>query len=228
VKTLIGRTIVFYIGPVPISSTIVTTWAIMLLLVVLSWVLVSKKELYPSGVRQLPEIFVLAIDGAMSNMIGPGYRQYFPFVCTVALFVTASNLAGVFPGVTPPTSDLSTVAAVGTLVFLVAHVTGILTKGIKRYLAEYFEPSWWLFPINFVGVLSRPLSHIFRLYGNMIGGGILVSVANLLAPWIIPIPVTAWFSVFVGLVQGVVFTMLTIAYIAEAGVNDRRFEDDSN
>jgi len=208
-----------------------TSWGVMLVLIVLAYVLVRPLRnseaphagRLPTGVFQLPEMFVEMIDGLLVSIIGDGHRGYLPFVATIALFVTASNLAGAIPGVMPPTADLSTVAALGLLAFLVAHATSMSTKGLLRYLHEYFEPFWWLFPINVVGTISRPLSHVFRLYGNMVGGGILVSVAVLLAPWLVPVPLIAWFSIFLGAVQGLVFTLLATVYIAEA--IDRRKQD---
>lgn len=207
--------VLFYLGPIPISSTVVTTWGVMAVLLILAWLL-NRNAHTPCGINQLPEIFVEYILALITSMMGDSGRPYLPFIATIALFVTASNLAGVVPGVTPPTANLATPAAVGVLVFLSVHASSVKTKGFRRYVAHYFEPYWWLFPLNIVGVLSRPASHIFRLYGNMVGGGILVSVAVLLMPWVVPVPIIAWFSVFIGVIQGLVFTLLASAYIAEA------------
>jgi F-type H+-transporting ATPase subunit a len=211
-----GRVILFHLGPLPISRTVATTWGVMAVLVVAAWVLARDRREPPRGVFLLPELFLRNIEELAVTTMGPRGRAFTPFLATVALFVTASNLSGIFPGVTLPTADLSTVTAVGGLVLAVVHATGIRTRGLRGYISAYFQPFWWLFPLNVIGVLARPLSHVFRLYGNMVGGGILISVAALLSPWIVPVPVVAWFGVFIGIIQGLVFTLLAAVYIAEA------------
>ncbi|MEW6524591.1 MAG: F0F1 ATP synthase subunit A [Bacillota bacterium] len=207
--------VVFFIGPVPVSRTVVTTWGVMLVLV-LAALWLTRGGTNPRGIYLLPELFLESMDGLIDSMMGARGRRYLPFIATIALFVTAGNLAGVIPGAIPPTADLATPAAVGFLVFSVVHITGLREKGLLGYAREYFQPYWWLFPLNLAGAAARPLSHIFRLYGNLAGGGILMSVTMLLAPWLVPVPVIAWFSVFIGIVQGFVFTLLAVAYIAEA------------
>jgi len=212
--------ILLSIGRIPISSTIVTTWGVMAVLTLLALVLCRRIE-EPQGVYLLPEVFVEYITALTEGMIGETAKGYVPFIATIALFVGAANLSGVLPGVTPPTQDLATPAALGTCAFAVAHFTSVRTKGFSRFAREFFEPYWWLLPLNLISILSRPLSHIFRLYGNMVGGAILTSVAIMLAPWLVPVPVMAWFSVFIGLIQAFVFTILSVAYIAESQ-DDRR------
>jgi F-type H+-transporting ATPase subunit a len=72
-----------------------------------------------------------------------------------------------------------------------------------------------MFPMNLVGEISKPISHSLRLFGNIYGGGILVLILSYMVKYLI-LPVVLWgfFGMFIGLIQAMVFSMLTIAYIA--------------
>ncbi len=92
---------------------------------------------------------------------------------------------------------------------------GIKEKGFLRYIKTFFEPIFIIAPLNFVDQISRVLSMSFRLFGNIMGGAvILIVVGHLLKHLIVPVPLALFFGVFVGSVQAFVFTMLTLTYIA--------------
>ena len=136
-----------------------------------------------------------------------------PLILMVASFVFVSNLIGVVPGAFSPTGDLTTTVALALIVFVVGHIAAIVKNGFWPWLKGFFEPYWFLFPINIVGEISQVLSHSFRLYGNIFGGGILLGIVYMLVPYVAPVPLLAWFGVLMGAIQTAVFTMLAIAYI---------------
>ena len=79
------------------------------------------------------------------------------------------------------------------------------------------EPYAFMLPLNIVGEISRPLSHAFRLFGNIFGGAILITVisANLI-PVLLPAGLNAFFGLFFGAIQAFVFAILAVAYINAA------------
>lgn len=199
---------------IQVTGTVVTTWVLMLLLTILALVLTRSLTIGVPGPRQnIAELVVEGLFSFVEETLGPEGEGYFPFIATLGLFVLIANLMAMIPWVSPPTADLSTTLALALMVFLVSHGTGIRKQGLGNYLRGYLSPHLLLLPLNLVGEVGKVLSHGFRLYGNMVGGGILISVAYMIAPWLVPVPLMGWFSVFMGIIQAVVFTMLAAVYI---------------
>ena len=123
----------------------------------------------------------------------------------IAAFVLFSNVYGVLPGAYSPTGDLTTTAALAVLVYVMGSVAAIRKTGFKAWIKGFFEPYWIMFPINIAGEVSQVVSHAFRLYGNVFGGGILLGIVYMLVPYIVPVPLLAWFGVLMGVIQAAVF-----------------------
>ncbi len=205
--------VLFHIGPLPITETVFFTWIVMAVLTVLSIVFTRNLKRVPTGAQHLVELAVDGIESMVQADLGKRGRGYTPFIMTIALFILTSNLLSIVPHAFPPTQDLNTTGALAVLVLLVAHGSEIRVKGIGAYIKSYFQPFWWMFPLNIVGEFAKVLSHAFRLYGNIIGGTIIVGILYMFAPYVLPVPLMGWFGVFMGVIQTAVFTLLAIAYI---------------
>jgi F-type H+-transporting ATPase subunit a len=121
----------------------------------------------------------------------------------------------VFPHLAEPTKDLNTPLGLGIMGFFIAHYAGIRAKGFKRYAKDYFEPIFLMAPLNMIGEIAKVVSISFRLYGNIMGGAIIVLVvSHLVYSLILPPFLIAFFSLFIGTIQAFVFTMLTLVYIS--------------
>ncbi|QAA76421.1 MAG: ATP synthase F0 sector subunit a [Candidatus Bipolaricaulis sibiricus] len=160
-------------------------------------------------------------------------RPILPFAVTLFFYVLFCNWVGILPipYIVSPTQDLNVTLGLALLVYGLTHYYGIRSKGIARHLRGYLEPFPFLLPLNLVGDLGRTLSHGFRLFGNILGGAILIVVApTVLARifevvpaigtalgWVGRIPLTlglnAWFGLAFGVIQAFVFTLLAVAYI---------------
>ncbi|MFN3347113.1 MAG: F0F1 ATP synthase subunit A, partial [Candidatus Bipolaricaulaceae bacterium] len=94
------------------------------------------------------------------------------------LFVWASNLAPLLPlpGLVAPTRDLNVTLGLALLVYALSHAYGIRAKGLLRHGRSYLEPFPVMLPMNLVGDFGRTLSHAFRLFGNILGGAIMLAV----------------------------------------------------
>jgi len=142
-------------------------------------------------------------------------RKYFPLIIPLFLFLWLSNILGIIPGLSEPTRDLNTTLGYGILGFIVSHYAGIQTKGLKTYVSEYFHPMFFMAPLNVIGELSKVVSISFRLFGNIMGGAIIISVvSHLVYNLVLPPVLNAFFGLFVGTIQAFVFTMLTLVYIS--------------
>ena len=140
---------------------------------------------------------------------------FLPIVGTFAVFIAAINLAGLIPGLRSPSTDLNTPLALAIIVFFSVHYYGIRQKGILGHLKHYVEPIFIMLPIEIAGEFARTLSLTFRLFGNILGEEIIVAVLFLILPLLIPVPMML-FSIFTGVIQAYVFTLLSVVYISSA------------
>ncbi len=140
--------------------------------------------------------------------------RMFPFVSTLFLYILFSNWLSLLPGLEAPTSDPNVTLGLALLVLVMSHVFLVRTKGLRGYKKEFFTP-WWLSPITIMSeVVARPLSHGFRLFGNVFAEMVLVTIVLAkLEPFVIPIGLRVIFGIGFGLIQAFVFSILTVAYI---------------
>jgi F-type H+-transporting ATPase subunit a len=191
------------------------SWIVMAVIILFGILATRKISILPGPYQTLAEVMVAAFEGLVNDALDEGNRHYFPMIITIFLFVWLSNMLGVIPFLSEPTKDLNTPLAYGILGFFIAHYAGIKTKGIKAYLSEYVQPMFFMAPLNIVGELSKVVSISFRLYGNIMGGSIIIMVVgNLVYDLVLPPLLNAFFGIFVGTIQAFVFTMLTLVYIS--------------
>ncbi len=198
------------------SHTIFMTWLVMALLVVFGFLATKKKSIIPNPLQVVAELFVNTfynlVKDALDEEMAP---RYFPLICTLFMFLLSCNVIGIIPGLAEPTKDLNTPLSLGLMGFIIAHCSGIKAKGFKKYIGEYFEPIFFMAPLNLIGEIAKVVSISFRLYGNIMGGAIIILVvSNLLYSIIIPPFLYVFFGMFIGLIQAFVFTMLTLVYIS--------------
>ena len=197
-------------------EAIAMTWIVCGLLIVFGLLATYKKARIPGTWQILGELFVsqffsLAEDALDKEMA----KKYGPLICALFMFLVLSNWLGILPHLEEPTRDLNTPLSLGIMGFVIAHYVGIKTKGIKAYAKEYFEPIFFMMPLNLIGELAKIVSISFRLFGNIMGGSIIILVVSYLTYNILLPPfLNAFFGFFVGAIQAFVFTMLTLVYIS--------------
>ncbi len=205
--------VVFHILGMPVSDNVLWTWIIMAVLIVGSWLFTRNLKRVPTGFQHVIELAVDGIEGLVVRDIGEKGKVFVPFILTLGLFILLANFAGILPMGVSPTASLSTTAALAVLVFIVSHGAEIKEKGLKEYLKGYVDPFFILLPLNIIGEISKVLSHAFRLYGNLFGGGIILGIIYMFIPYVVPGVLNVWFGFFQGIIQTAVFVMLAIVYI---------------
>ncbi len=200
-----------------INSTIFFTWLVMFLLTFGSWLvtrkLTSEGEL--SRWQNLLEVIVQGINSQIREVSRRDPGPYLPFVGTLFIFISTSNILAIVPGYTPPTSSLSTTAALAICVFIAVPVFGIASQGLVNYLRQYLQPTIFMLPFNIIGELSRTLALAVRLYGNIMSGTIIVGILLTITPLVFPIVMQA-LGLLTGLIQAYIFAILAMVYIASA------------
>ncbi|MBO8125711.1 MAG: F0F1 ATP synthase subunit A [Firmicutes bacterium] len=205
----------FHIGPIPVTSTIVNTWIVMVVLTAIVFFITRKVEYKPrSAGQKILEMYIEFIGGLLETVMGKKGRKFIPFVGTVFLFILALNLSWFIPGMIPPTTDFNTTFGLSIATILAVNFIGIREKGLKHYLQHYLEPNPIMAPLTFMEQFTHAFSLGIRLFGNMFGEKMVVTVLTILAPLIFPLPVQL-LGIIMGIIQAFVFTLLTITYISE-------------
>jgi len=204
-------------GFIKLNATIVFTWGLMLVLAIGSRIITRRlsTELNRSRWQNLLEIVVTAIEKQIEDVGLRNPRKYLGFLGTLFLFVAMASLFTIIPGYKPPTASLSTTAALALCVFLAVPLYGIEEKGLGAYLNSYTEPTFIMLPFHIISELSRTLALAVRLFGNMMSGEMIVAILLAIAPFVLPIFMTA-LGLLIGMVQAYIFSVLATVYIAAA------------
>ncbi|MDR3632887.1 MAG: F0F1 ATP synthase subunit A [Isosphaeraceae bacterium] len=204
-------------GFVELNSTIVTTWGLMLVMTVGSWLVTRKlaTEVHVSRWQGFLEIVVTTIQEQIEEVGLDHPRKYLDFIGTLFLFVAVSNLCAIIPGYDAPTGSLSTTSALALSVFVAVPIFGIEEQGFGGYLRSYLRPTWIMLPFNIISELSRTLALAVRLFGNIMSGTMIVGILLTITPLIFPIFMDL-LGLLTGMVQAYIFGILATVYIAAA------------
>lgn len=234
----------FHIGTFPFVNTLPIAWIVVLGLLVLALVVGHKMKMVPHGAQNFVEsIFEIAL-GIMDSVTGSRKLSYkfFPVVMTIFLFVWLSNLVEIVPGlgtigiwkieegrqilvpfIRSSSADLNVTLAIALVSVFSTQILGIATLGFFKYAGKFLVAPWKQPYIvgTFVGLLeliaemAKIVSFSFRLFGNIFAGEVLLIVMLFLVPYIVPLPFL-FLEIFVGLIQAVVFSMLTLVFMKMA------------
>ncbi len=186
----------------------------------------SDQGLVPDAkvtLRNFFEIVAESLYRLVENTMGShDAKKFYPFIGAIFMFIFVSNLSGLLPGVLPPTNNMNTTLALGTVVFIYYNYLGIKEHG-WGYLKHFLGPVWWLAPlmlvIELVSHFVRPVSLALRLRGNIEGDHMVLASFSQLVPFGVPIPFYA-LGIFVSFIQAFVFSLLTMVYISLANAHD--------
>ena len=197
-------------------EVILMTWIVIASLLLFGFLSTRKRGLIPHSTQIIGELFVAQLYSLTEDALDKKLaKTYGPLTCALFMFLLLSNWLGIIPHLEEPTKDLNTPLGLGIMGFAIAHFAGIRAKGLKNYLLEYCSPIFFMAPLNIIGELAKVISISFRLFGNIMGGSIIILVVSYLSYDILLPPfLNAFFGLFVGTIQAFVFTMLTVVYIS--------------
>lgn len=217
----------------PITNSLLMTWVVMAVLIIFALVFRSKLALIPGKLQAGIEWLFEGVLNYMTETLEDEKlaRKFFPLIMTIFLFLLVANELAFLPGVgsiglmehgelipllRAPAADLNLTLALAIISFLTIEITGVVVLGLFKYAGKYVNFSS---PVGFiVGLiellsnLGRLISFSFRLFGNIFAGEVMILVAGFFAAYLLPVPLMA-FEVFVGFIQAVVFSMLTLFFI---------------
>jgi len=193
------------------------TWLIMLLLLGLGLLASRQVSLVPKGAQNVFELIIGGLEEFMVEITGEEGRAFFPYICTLFLFIVTCNLIGLIPGFFSPTANINTPLSMALCTFVFTHYLGVKYHGAK-YIKHFLGPIPALaplfFPIEVVGHCARVLSLTLRLFGNIMGEDLVLAILLFLAgKFLAPLPMM-FLAVFTSAVQGFIFTLLAMMYFA--------------
>ena len=200
-----------------LNVTIVTTWVLMLVMVVISRLVTRNLEykVHISRWQSLLEVIVVTMRKQIAEVGLRHPEKYLGFLGTLFLFIALSNFCTIIPGYEPPTGSLSTTAALALSVFIAVPLYGISESGLGAYLRSYLKPTAIMLPFNVISELSRTLAMAIRLFGNIMSGTMILAILLTVTPFLFPV-VMSLLGLLTGMVQAYIFSILATVYIAAA------------
>ncbi len=203
-----------------ITETIFNTWVIMAFLIafaIIVRIMLSRFKEVPTGFQNFIELIIESMSNFVDSTMGEKYSYFANWFFGLFAFLLCCNLSGLV-GLRPPTADLATTASCGITTFFLIHFMGIYKNGLG-YFKGYIEPMPVFLPINIMGELATPISLSFRLFGNLLGGLIIMGMVYELFPIFLKLGVPAvfhiYFDVFSGCLQAFIFSILSMTFIRE-------------
>lgn len=234
--SLVAEPVINFFG-FNLTNSLLTSLVLLVFLLTFTFVFSKIKLALVPKSYSLQNILESGIEGLMSifqTAAGDKTRIFFPIAATFFIYILLGNWIGLLPGfgsiglnetvdgkeVLIPlfrgvTADINTTLALALISVALIQYYGFRSLGLS-YLKKYFN---FKGPIDFfVGVLelvsefSKIISFAFRLFGNIFAGEVLLAVMAFLFPFILPLPFLGM-EVFVGLIQALVFTMLSLVFL---------------
>jgi len=223
---------IFQIGPIPITNTVLDTLFVDALIIGGVFYLSKKLTLIPNNLFQnAMESIVETLYSLTESVARDSASKIFPYFMSFFLFILLVNWSNLIPGVGTiglrehqelipflrgATTDLNTTLALALVSAVATHMLSVKTVGIKDYLSRYFS----LNPLHlFIGILeiiseiTKIISLSFRLFGNVFAGEVVILTVASIFAFIFPLPFLM-LEIIVGLVQALVFSMLTMVFMA--------------
>lgn len=203
-------------GGIPVAESVVVTWLIMAVFLVLMLVMTRDLRVHNITKRQAAlETFVTFIQNLTRSFVGEHGESFVSYLSTILIFVGVANIVGIF-GLKPPTKDLNVTAALAFMSIALIEAASFRSKGAKGFLKSFAQPSPVMVPINLMEIVTRPLSLCMRLFGNVLGAFVIMKLLELFVPAVLPAICSLYFDFFDGLIQAYIFVFLTGLFIREA------------
>ena len=204
------------VGNIGIRESVVVTWILMSVLLVVCILLTRNFKTKNPGKRQIiVETAVTWIQNIVGGMLGEEAKEYTAYLSAILIYIGLSNIMGIF-GLKPPTKDMNVTIALSLMSIILVQIAGIRHKKVGGWMKSFTQPVAIITPLNILEILIKPLSLCMRLFGNVLGAFVIMELIKILIPVAIPVPFGLYFDLFDGILQAYVFVFLTSLYVKEA------------
>lgn len=236
-----GPKVVFEIGGLQFTETVVMGWLIIVAVLILCLWLTHGMKKVPEKKRQVvAEMFVKFVNGMVKETMGPNLIRYAPYIATLLVYAVLGALISLI-GLRSMTADINVTATWAVMTFILITYHKIRANGVPGYFKSFAKPVAFIFPLNIISEIATPASMAFRLFGNVAGGmvitGLLYGALGSLSSALglsfevgsfgfsvfqvgIPAVLSVYFDLFSGCIQAYIFSMLTMVYVGSAAETD--------
>jgi F-type H+-transporting ATPase subunit a len=222
-----------------ITESMINSWIISGVLILIALgirMAIKNPKKVPEGIQNVAEFLVDSLDKFAISTMGKHGKKFGAFYGSMIIYLMICNISGLFLGpnigpvapgepkvlidfMRPPTADFAVTFALALITFAMVQGLAVKEHGVLSWLKGLTEPMWPLTPLNVIGELANPISLSFRLFGNILGGTIIMGLYYNL-PWFvllgIPVALHAYFDIFAGLLQAFIFVMLSMTFVSSA------------
>ena len=176
----------------------------------------------PGKLQIILEDGIRALQGLLTDWIGPQGKRFLPLIATLGLFILIANYMGLVPGLMAPTSSINVTLGLALTTWVYYHVQGIKAQGFWAYLKHFAVPPGspvlmapLMLVIEIISHLARVMSLSLRLFGNIFGEELVILILFTIIPFLVPLPMMLLGLVTGGL-QAFIFVLLSIIYLQGA------------
>ncbi|MEK7658641.1 MAG: F0F1 ATP synthase subunit A [Patescibacteria group bacterium] len=224
----------FKIGNFGVTNSLFLTAIVSLILLSVAFLIYKKINIIPGKLQSVVEMGTEGLLGLMESTLGSMEKaeRYFPLIATIFIFIMASNLMGILPGVgslmienagkevplfRSPAADLNFTLAFAVISVIVTNILGMMAVGVFPHIRKFINfknpISFFIGILELISEMAKIISLSFRLFGNVFAGEVLLTIIFFLAPYFIPLPFL-FLELFVGLIQAFIFSMITLVSIS--------------
>jgi len=199
-----------------VNNSVVQTWFVMVVLLgFAAWARPRLRLWRPARWQTVVEWVIDYVEGLIRDMGGKPTAEITSYLATLITFVAIANLLGLLPALNAPTRDLNTTLALSAVSLGSSYYFAIQKRGVKGWLRGFIEPVFIILPLNIISDVSRLVSMALRLFGNVVAGELIGAVVFALVPLVAPLLMNV-LSAVTGVLQALVFTILTFVFMLES------------
>lgn len=226
---------IIHIGSFPVTNTLLNTVFVDALLVGGALYISKTISKIPHVFQNVVEIIIETFYNLTESVSPKRVNAIFPYLMTFFLFILISNWSGLLPGagsigffeeksgekhfvplIRSATTDINVTLALALVSVIATHIMSITYTGFKDYITRFISLNPILLAIGaleLVSEVTKIISLSFRLFGNVYAGEVVLTTVSGIFAFLFPLPFML-LEVVVGIVQALVFAMLTMAFMA--------------
>src|SRR3989344_5463259 len=227
---------IFYIQSFPVTNAYINSTIAVVLFLIAGFLLRKKTAMIPRGFQNFSEAVIEFMLSYIDQVTHDRKKslKFFPVVGGLFLFILVSNWLGLIPGTGSIGRYLIMTVAMAVFAVVLSHILGVATIGFFKYANKFIKlgdlyksfgkggisimTAVIEFFVGFLEIISevaKLVSLSFRLFGNIFAGEVLLTVLAGLIAYFLPLPFM-FLELLVGLIQALVFSMLTLVYLTIA------------
>lgn len=206
-------------GGIPVTDAVCISWIVSVGLIIFGFIvrfyIFPRFQDVPRGLQNILELLVEWVYSFSRDSVHEFSGELAPYIGTLLLYLGFANTIELW-GLRPPTTYIVTTFALSIITFFLINFYGIRKKGLWGRLKDYGKPVPFIAPIKALSDLAVPVSLASRMFGNILGGLVVMELIRKVMPIVAPAFLSIYFTLFDGLIQTYIFITLSLTFIGEA------------